>query len=98
MEQQLPIVFFRCNPTTILNLCYFKEYIYKEKLILMEDGRTFNLSRRKRCKFQAKLASLPRLSPLCNPCLVCTNACPTRESFCAREKSDRIAPENNQTE
>lgn len=93
MLRQLPVVFFRCSPKFIINLIYFKKYIYSEKQILMKDGRMFDVSRRKWNEFQSKLALLPRLSPLCNPCLTCTNACSIKDCFCTKEKNNLLTPE-----
>ncbi|MDR2131619.1 MAG: LytTR family transcriptional regulator DNA-binding domain-containing protein [Odoribacteraceae bacterium] len=93
MEQYLPVVFFRCNPVSILNLCYLKKYDHVERQIAMEDGKIFNISKRKHRDFRVRLASLPRLSPLCTPCLTCTNACLTKDSLCATKKNAHLAHE-----
>jgi hypothetical protein len=97
IERSLPAVFFRCSQSSILNLCYLQEYRHPEKQAVMEDGMTVSVSRRKYPELQERLASLPRLSPLCDPCLACTNACLTKDSLCAGKKNDRIAAENDRT-
>jgi DNA-binding LytR/AlgR family response regulator len=88
MEQNLPAVFFRCNPGVIFNLCYFRKYEHHRSVIVMENGMEFPVSRRKISLFQSKKTLLPRLSPLCEPCLICSHDCPARDSFCNRMKEE----------
>jgi DNA-binding LytR/AlgR family response regulator len=79
LEKNLPPVFFRCSPNSILNLGHLRKYSHSEKQILMDDGKEFSLSRRRYCEFKSKLALLPQSSFLCKPCQVCTNTCPERD-------------------
>jgi DNA-binding LytR/AlgR family response regulator len=86
LEQNLPEIFFRCNPGVILNLCHFRKHKHVEKVIVMENGKEFEMSRRKSHVFRSKKEQLPRLSPLCEPCLVCIHACQVRDTFCSQAK------------
>jgi DNA-binding LytR/AlgR family response regulator len=81
LEQHLPKGFFRCNPRAIINLCYFREYRYVKKVIVMENGMEFPVSRRKLRLFRSKL---PGLSPLRDPSLVSTQNSNIKDSFCSR--------------
>jgi hypothetical protein len=86
LEKNLPEVFFRCSFTVILNLCHFRKYEHARKVIVMENGMEFLMSRRKNRTFKSKIVSLPRLSPLCEPCRVCIHVCQVRDTFCHQTK------------
>jgi DNA-binding LytR/AlgR family response regulator len=73
IEKNLPEIFFRCNPTVIINFYYLKKISYSENQLSMEDGNSFSLSRRKVQDFRERKNILGWLMPLHEFCLSCTN-------------------------
>ena len=45
-------IFFQCNRKTIINISCCKEYDWKQSTIVMDDGSTFRLSRRRLTQFK----------------------------------------------
>jgi DNA-binding LytR/AlgR family response regulator len=81
IEQNFPPVFFRCNPAVIINFCYLEKISYSKNQLLMEDGESFSLSRRKVQDFKERKALLDRLAPLHESCLSCINSCHFQENI-----------------
>ena len=76
-------VFFQCNKSTIINLCYHTGYNTYTRTVIMDDGKRFELSRRKANVFKNMKEILPRLSPPCPACYTCTKKdCDNRVVFC----------------
>jgi DNA-binding LytR/AlgR family response regulator len=75
IEQNLPLVFFRCNPAVIINFYYLKEINYSENMLSMEDGEFFSISRRNVQDFKERKALLGRMAPLYESCLLCIDNC-----------------------
>ncbi|MDR0603352.1 MAG: LytTR family transcriptional regulator DNA-binding domain-containing protein [Bacteroidales bacterium] len=88
IERNLPRILFRCNPTTIINYCYIKEYlIHKTGILIMIDDTIITISKRKMRDFKIRKASLTRLTPLCERCHLCSSKdCQARDAFCIKEK------------
>jgi hypothetical protein len=75
IEQNLPPVFFRCNPSVIINFYYLEKISYSENRLSMEGGKVFSLSRRNIQDFKKRKDLIGRLTPLSESCLWCTNNC-----------------------
>jgi hypothetical protein len=75
IEQNLPQIFFRCNPSTIINFYYLEKINYSENRLLMEDGEFFSLSRRNVPNFKERKELLGQLAPLHESCLLCIDNC-----------------------
>ena len=86
LQHNLPTKpFFRCNRTSIVNLCYYVEYMERSAMIIMSDGASFRLSVRNIKSFKKQKDGMTRISPLCPPCLKCNNeGCPDFGLFCLR--------------
>ena len=86
MLENLPKgVFFKCNRSTILNICYYKEYKKKPLMVIMEDGKELVLSRRVETLFHTIKRHLPRITPPCPGCYSCTcKDCKAKDLFCRR--------------
>ena len=65
--------FFRCNRTSIINICYYAEFDKYLSQLIMDDGTKFELSFRKDEKFKTQKADLKRISPPCPLCVSCKN-------------------------
>ena len=55
--------FFKCNRSAVINICYYKGYRLKPPVIVTDDGKEFNLSRRNVKDFITIKNNLPRISP-----------------------------------
>lgn len=84
LQENIPkMIFFRCSRTTIINICYYKEYQIDSATVRMDDGMVFKLSVRSIADFKKQKANIPRISPPCPPCPECTNVdCPDFGLFC----------------
>ena len=85
MMDNLPPAFVQCNRSVLLNLCYYREVDYILLMVRMDDGKEFNLARRRMKAFKETKNNLRRISPPCPSCYVCTHKeCESRVTFCKR--------------
>ena len=90
-----PQPFFRCNRTSLINICYYVEYKKSRASIIMNDGTEFKLSVRNIANFQKQKTGLKRISPPCPPCSNCKNeSCPDFGLFCL-PPNQHAAEKNN---
>ena len=89
MIDNLPIAFIRCNRSVILNVCYYKEYDFNSLKVQMYNDWEFKLSRRNVKRFNAVRFKLPRISPPCSKCYICTaETCETMSFFCRKKSKE----------
>jgi DNA-binding LytR/AlgR family response regulator len=87
----LPDCFFQCNRSTIINLSRVIEYdCTKEMKIVMENNKSFSISRNKRNDFKEKIHSIVRLTVPFEKCFECDS-----ESFCCSSYRAKL-PDNEE--
>ena len=80
--------FIKCKRSFVLNVCYYKEYVVTKSMVVMEDGREFNLTRRNVLNFNTMRNNISRISPPCTRCYSCTKEkCNKRVTFCRQQKT-----------
>ena len=78
--------FFKCNRSVVVNICFYKGYRLTPPVIVIDDGKEFNLSRRNVNGFINMKNSLPRISPPCPKCYTCKiEECENRILFTRRK-------------
>ena len=84
----LPAAFTKCKRSTIVNLCYIKNFRTKNPpKIIMVDNVGFKLSKQNVQEFELKISNMPRISPPCPACNDCMDVkCKSQVAFCRRNE------------
>jgi len=86
MDNLPEAAFFKCNRSVVINICYYKGYRLKPPVVVIDDGKEFDLSRRNINDFIKMKNNLPRISPPCPKCYTCKiEECENRILFFRRK-------------
>jgi DNA-binding LytR/AlgR family response regulator len=73
VKEKLPLIFFRCNQSAIINTNDVKSY--DSKFIYMKDGKAFELSRRMRIDFKRHIDRVQQIHCHCAGCNLYEKGC-----------------------